>query len=562
MTDQELLALYKQAIEGEASLDEKDLARASRDASIFEMRPRIVVFPKHEKDVEAIVKTTSSLRAQGEAVSLTVRSAGTDMSGGALGASVIIDMERHFQGTLMINAHQDGGIARVLPGTYYRDFDKATRENGLIMPTYTASRDLCTVGGMVANNAGGEKSIHYGKTENFVDSLRVVLDDGTTHVFGKLSRPALEEKLKEAGREGNIYRSIYTLVTNHRGELAHAKPNVSKNSAGYYLWNVYDEASDTFDLTRIITGSQGTFGIITEITFRLVKVKPCSKLVVLFLNDLSYLGDLVNDIRAFDPESVESYDDNTLKIAAKFFRDFLKKRGPWGMVKFMVSFLPEFFMMLSGGVPKIILLVEIAGESEREIDTKALRMKKKLWDAYHSRRIHIHITHSDREEEKYWEVRHDSFALLRKHVHGVRTAPFIDDFIVRPEFLPQFIPELNAILGEYKLRYTIAGHPGDGNFHIIPLMDFKDPQTPEIIYRLSDRVYDLVMKYKGSITAEHNDGIIRTPYLEKMYGKAITELFAQTKRIWDPRSIFNPGKKVGGTKEDIKRYFIKDGETA
>jgi FAD/FMN-containing dehydrogenase len=228
----------------------------------------------------------------------------------------------------------------------------------------------------------------------------------------------------------------------------------------------------------------------------------------------------------------------------------------------MFSFLPEFFMMLSGGIPKIILLVECAGETEQEIDKRALEIRKSLKTKYHARKLHVHITHSDEEEQKYWEVRHDSFALLRKHVHGVRTAPFIDDFIVRPEFLPEFLPKLNTILGKYKIRYTIAGHPGDGNFHIIPLMDFKDPQTKEIIYDLSDRVYDLVSEYKGSITAEHNDGIIRTPYLGKMYSSSILSYFAQTKDIFDPHNIFNPRKKVGGTKEDIKRYFIKDGANA
>ncbi|MEX0910137.1 MAG: FAD-linked oxidase C-terminal domain-containing protein, partial [Candidatus Paceibacterota bacterium] len=147
------------------------------------------------------------------------------------------------------------------------------------------------------------------------------------------------------------------------------------------------------------------------------------------------------------------------------------------------------------------------------------------------------------------------FSLLREHIKGKRTAPFIDDIIVRPEFLAEFLPRLQAILDEYNLIYTVAGHAGDGNFHIIPLMDMTDNKNHEVILELSDRVYDLVLQFEGSITAEHNDGIIRTPYLEQMYGADIVALFKEVKHMFDPQNIFNPGKKVGGTKADIKRYL-------
>jgi FAD/FMN-containing dehydrogenase len=142
-------------------------------------------------------------------------------------------------------------------------------------------------------------------------------------------------------------------------------------------------------------------------------------------------------------------------------------------------------------------------------------------------------------------------------VQGKHTAPFIDDFVVRPEFLPEFLPKLDLILKKYDLTYTIAGHPGDGNFHIIPLMNLKDLKTREIILTLSEEVYDLVLAYHGSITAEHNDGIIRSPYLEKQYGSIVTDLFAQTKNIFDPEVLFNPHKKVGVTKDDIAKYLSK-----
>jgi FAD/FMN-containing dehydrogenase len=310
-----------------------------------------------------------------------------------------------------------------------------------------------------------------------------------------------------------------------------------------------------FDLNKLLVGSQGTLGIATEITFRLVPETKYSKLVVIFMNDLEPLGRLVDEILIHKPETLESYDDKTMKLAVKFFPDFLKNKGPIGMVKFMWNFLPEFFMMLRGGFPKLIVLAEFAGKDDKEVHDKCLA----LAGAIKNFKVKVHITESEAESDKYWDVRRQSFALLRKHMKGLRTAPFIDDVIVRPEFLPKFLPELNQILKKYDLTYTIAGHAGDGNFHIIPLMDFSREDTKDIILELSEKVYDLVYRYHGSITAEHNDGIIRTPYLPKMYDANMIKIFSEVKDTFDPKNIFNPGKKVpdgkgAGTKEYISTH--------
>ena len=137
--------------------------------------------------------------------------------------------------------------------------------------------------------------------------------------------------------------------------------------------------------------------------------------------------------------------------------------------------------------------------------------------------------------------------MLRYHLKDKRTAPFIDDMVVAVQKLPQFLPELRKILDEYDLLYTVAGHVGDGNFHIIPLMDMTKEINRAIIPALSEKVYKLVFKYGGSTTGEHNDGLVRTPYLREMYGEEIYKLFEEVKKIFDPLNIFNPGKKVGGS---------------
>jgi len=166
--------------------------------------------------------------------------------------------------------------------------------------------------------------------------------------------------------------------------------------------------------------------------------------------------------------------------------------------------------------------------------------------------------------QKYWDFRHDSFKLLTEHSKksrtagsGTRTAPFIDDIAVNPEHLPQYLPRLVNILNEYQSEflYTIAGHLGNGNFHIIPLVDMNKPENKAKIVEISDRVYELVLEYSGSITAEHNDGIVRTPYLPQMFGDDMMRVFKRIKDIFDPNNIFNPGKKIGMTKDDITKYL-------
>lgn len=555
---------------GEVEGDEATLEKYSRDASIFEVRPQLVLFPKDSMDVQNLVKWVNDNKNKyadpdknkdWANLAITARCAGTDMSGGAIGESLVIDFTRHMNKLIKF----EGDKITVQPGMFYRDFEKITLEKGLILPCYTASKSLNAMGGMYGNNSAGERTLKYGKTEDYVVEAKVVFADGSEYVVKSLAKAELEKKEAQGGFEGKIYKNISDLINKNNTEIQNAKPKVHKNSAGYYIWNVISSQKENssaspdlqlFDLNKLLVGSQGTLGIATEVTFRLVKNPKYSKLVAIFMNDLEPLGRLVDEILMTSPETLESYDDKTMKLAIRFFPDFLKNKGLWGMVKFMQSFLPEFFLMARGGLPKLIILAEFAGGDDAEVQQKCEMLVERIKNF----KLETHITKSEAEANKYWDIRRESFALLRKHVKGMHTAPFIDDIIVRPEFLPKFLPELSAILKQYDLIFTLAGHAGEGNFHIIPLMDFSRKDTSKIILELGEKVYDLVVRYRGSITAEHNDGIIRTPYLTKMYGQQITDIFKQIKVIFDPKDIFNPGKKVPvpggmGTKEYIASHI-------
>ena len=533
-----LLEEVKNLIEGEVSATEADLNLFSHDASIFEVKPELVVKPKNVNDIKKLVSFVSKKKESRPNLSLTARAAGSDMSGGPLNESIIVDFMAHLN-----KIHEIGdSYAIVEPGVFYRDFENEALKKGLLFPSYPASKSLCALGGIVANNAGGEKSLSYGKTEKYVRELEVVLSDGNEYVFRPLTVDELEQKKKQINFEGEIYRKTYELLEMNYDVIQKAKPDVSKNSAGYYLWNVWD--GKTFDLTKLFVGSQGTLGLVTKIKLGLVRAKKHSKLFVMFLRDLSPLGDLVNEVMKFKPESFEAYDDQTLKLAVRFFPDMVRKLKGNALSLFF-RFIPEALMILTGGMPKLVLIAEFTGDDEKEIDRKLEEVRSQVRSKFNVKTL---ITHTAAESEKYWTIRRESFSLLRKHVGDKHTAPFIDDVVVHVEQLPAFLPKLNELVGQYKgLTYTIAGHAGDANFHVIPLMDFRKEENRRAIPELSEKVYELIASMRGSITGEHNDGLIRTPYLKKMFSPEILELFEKTKKIFDPQNIFNPGKKVPST---------------
>jgi len=511
----------------------------SHDASLFELLPELVVSPKNASDVEKLVLTARELKDKMPNLSLTARSAGTCMSGGAINDSVIVDFKKYFTRIESVSEN----AAQVQPGVLYRDFEPQTLKHHALMPTYPASRDLASVGGMVNNNAGGEKSLEYGKTQNFVRELNVVFADGQERIIKSLTKPELDKKMNQKDFEGQLYRQLFILIDGNYDSIKAAKPHVSKNSAGYYLWDVWDRDKGIFDLTQLVCGAQGTLGLVTDIKFRLVPARPHSGLLVLFLKNINDLGELIPKVLEHKPATFESFDDQTLRLSIRFMPSFLKMLGLRKFIHLLITLIPDGLQLLRG-MPKLVLMIEFNGQTEDEVRQKIKNLHADL--KKYRARYEINGFEEDTTEgksEKFWIMRRYSFQLLRSKVKDKHTAPFIDDFIVNPPYLVEFLPKLRAIIKKYDLFATIAGHMGDGNFHVIPLMKIEDKTERAKLEPAMREVNDLVLYYHGSITAEHNDGMIRGPWLEAMYGKEIVGMFRQAKKICDPEDIFNPHKK-------------------
>ncbi|HXY18216.1 MAG TPA: FAD-binding oxidoreductase, partial [Candidatus Nitrosopolaris sp.] len=404
--------LKKAGFAGEIDNSEESRQFYSHDASMFEIIPELIVAPAGAKDVERLVKLVAERKRSQPGLSLTARSAGTDMSGAAINDSIIVDFTKHFTKIEAVSEH----AAQSQPGVFYRDFEVQTLKHKALLPPYPASRDLCTIGGMVNNNSGGEKSLEFGKTEDFVTRLDVVLADGKSYVLKALNKAELDAKRKQSGFEGEIYRKMFDLLDGNYDEIKLAKPHVTKNSTGYNLWDVWDRQSGIFDLTKLLVGAQGTLGLVTDSHFKLVPARPHSGLLVMFLRDIDALGDIIPKVLESKPATFESFDDATLKLAIRFMPSFLKMLGWKKFIHLLFSLIPEGFQLLRG-MPKLVLMVEFNGQTEDEVRQKIKALHRQL--NQHRARYEINGFEEDATEgksEKFWIMRRQSFNLLRSKV--------------------------------------------------------------------------------------------------------------------------------------------------
>jgi len=545
--------LQDSSFEGEVLDDLETRVFYSHDASLFEVLPELIVAPKDAKAVEALVKLVAENKKTIPGLSLTGRSAGTDMAGGAINDSIIVDFTKNINKIVSVTSER----AVVQPGMYYRDFEVETLKKGALMPSYPASRDMAAIGGIVNNNSGGEKSLEYGKTADWVAGLKVVFADGIEREVRPLDRKALDKKMAQKDFEGKVYREIYELIEAHYDAIKAAKPKVSKNSMGYGIWDVWDRETGVFDLTQLITGSEGTLGLTTEVEFKLTPKRAHSGLLVFFLSDINKLGDVINTVLEHKPATFEGFDDQTMILFFKLMPSLLRQMGAPAFLRLMINMIPQGFMVLRG-YPKFIMMVEFNGETTQEVKDKihALRLSLDL----KRRQYNITAYEEDGTEaksEKFWLMRRKSFQLLRSKVKDKHTAPFIDDFVVPPKYLPEFLPRLQKIIRKYKLFATIAGHMGDGNFHVIPLMEIEKKSERDKILPAMKEVNKLVLQYGGSLSGEHNDGMVRGPWLEEQFGTEILEVFRKAKAIMDPDGIFNPHKKANAD-WDFSYSHIRD----
>lgn len=504
------------------------------DASVLRIEPSIVVYPRNENDVRKTARFTWQLAERGRVIPITARGSGTDQSGAALGSGIMLVFPAHMNRILELD-NKSGGVI-VEPGINYGKLQQALHTHNRFLPPYPASIEYSTIGGAVANNASGERSFKYGATRGFVRELRVVLANGEVIETHRLSKRELNKKLGLASYEGEIYRNIDSLIEDNKELIAGMAPKVSKNSAGYAL-NEIKKKDGSFDLSALFVGSQGTLGIVTEVQFDTEPYNPHSTLVLALCDDLQVAEQAIVEINKMGelPSAIEAVDGKLLDIVQKSNSNLLKD-------------------VLTPPFPKLVLLIEFDNTSDR-VQKKLAKKVSKILQKY---QITSKIEEDSARQEELWKVRHSAASMAGLDESGAKALPFMEDGIVPIEKFQEFVQAVYTLFETNGLQAALWGHAGNANLHIQPFLNLAKVGDRQKVFRLMDDYYDLVLQMGGSISAEHGDGRTRAPYLEKMYGPEVYELFKKVKQIFDPYGTLNPGVKLGTTLDDVKQNLRSD----
>jgi FAD/FMN-containing dehydrogenase len=499
----------------------------STDGGVFKVTPSLVVYPKNTQDVRKVTRFTWQLAEKGHLLPITARGRGSDQGGAAIGSGIMLVFPAHMNRLLETDMKQR--LARVQPGMNFRAFQEAVESHGMFLPPYPSSIDFATIGGAVANNTAGEKTVKYGAMRQYVQSLEVVLANGEVMQTERLSKKELEKRKGLTTFEGDIYRQIdglimdnWELIQQHAGH-----PHVSKNSAGYMLSQVKLK-DGSFDLTPLIVGSQGTLGIVTEVILRLEPYNPRTTLFRVNLENLEDASAVVEQLMKLGPSALEVVDSHLL--------EFLNRISPTRLKG-----------VIAAPFPALVLLAEFDDPKDGVQLKKAKKAEKLL------RQLGLDFvgTQNYEEQQRLWTIRHSAAAVIW-HVEGsAKALPIIEDGVVPRERFPEFIKGIYALFDRHNLEIAVWGHAGDANLHLQPFLDLGKMTDRQKVFKIMEEYYDMVLQMGGSTCGEHNDGRLRAPFLPKVYGPEMYDVFRQVKKIFDPFGTLNPGVKIDVTLKDI-----------
>jgi FAD/FMN-containing dehydrogenase/Fe-S oxidoreductase len=501
------------------------LSRAlyATDASVYQIVPLLVAFPATAADAQAIVRICGRFR-----VPITTRGGGTSQAGQCIGPGVIVDCSKHFDRVLEINP--DERWVRVEPGCVLDDLNLALAPFRLLFAPDISTSNRATIGGMIANNSSGARSVLYGKTIDHVLELDVVLADGSLVHLAPLAEGELSARCARDDLEGACYRSVCRLAAEHAAEVERRFPKILRRVGGYNLDEfVPQQASGQgtedrrFNLARMIVGSEGTLGIVVEAKLKLVEQPAARATLVVQFNDLLEALAATPLILRHGPSAVEVVDQYVLDSTrinpeASRLRDFL------------------------AGDPVAILLVEFYGASASELAPHLGALENELKQrgfGYH----HVSIT-DPAAQARVWKLRTLALGLSMAEKGDAKAVSFVEDTAVAPENLRNYIEEFLALIARRQAKAGIYAHASVGCLHVRPVINLKTEEGVRKFERIAEEVADLVLKYGGALSGEHGDGLVRSPFQEKMYGPVIYQAFRDLKRAFDPHGLLNPGKIV------------------
>lgn len=514
----------KQLLKGELYNDLLQKGIYSTDASNYQIMPVSVAVPKDDQDVIQIVKW-----AQQNNVPLMARGGGTSLVGQTVVKGIVIDFTKYMDQLVELNVEERW--AWVQPGMVRDVLNQYLSKHKLHFAPDPATTSRATVGGMIANNSSGTRSIMYGKTLDHVLELKILMADGEILQCRNLTAAQLEIKLEEQSHEGEIYRKVFNLVQSNKDEIISRFPKVMRRVGGY---NLDEFLGSDWNLSKLFTGSECTLGIILAAKIKLEPVPAHQSLCIVHFHDFFDSISHVAEIVTFSPAAVELLDHMLIELS----RENIETKR---YCNFIV------------GDPGGALIVEFYGDAKIEAEQKAIALANYLKEKNIG---YSWPVISDKEEMKaVFTLRQKGLGLLMGVKGHRKPIAFIEDAAVPLEHLPNYIKEVFEVCHGYGVNVIAYAHASVGLLHVKPLLDLRDAGDIQKMKDISHDVLQLVKKYKGSWSGEHGDGLARSPYNEEFFGSKLYNAFKEVKKLFDPSGILNPGKIVDAPEVDLNLRY-------
>lgn len=515
------LEMIRSGLEGELRDDPVTRTLYATDASLYEVMPVAVAFPRTAADVQRIVRVAGI-----HGLAVTPRGAGTSLAGQAVGPGIVLDLGRYMNRILEIDTNAK--TVRVEPGVIRDDLNRALEPHGLFFAPETSTSNRCMIGGMVGNNSCGANSIRYNTTREHVRSLSVVFSDGELHEIGPLNAQDWSDRTDRLDALAGGMRALGRLVADHGEAIAEAypKPEVRRRNTGFPLDDLLNshlaEGEAPADLARFFCGTEGTLGVATEMVLNLEEIPAAKALIA------SHFASVPESMRAtvaavaHNPTAVELMDKRILDLSAL---NAEQDRNRW--------FLE--------GDPGALLIIEVHGTDQADADSLAQAL---VADLESQGLGYAHIAIPPARSKSVWELRKAGLGVLFGKPGDIKPITIVEDTAVAVEDLPVFIGEFIEIMARHEAECVYYGHASVGELHLRPELNPKDAADVEKAELIAGDVADLVRKYRGSISGEHGDGRLRSPFIARSMSDEVPGWLAEIKHGFDPRGTFNPGNIV------------------
>ncbi|MFT7511063.1 MAG: FAD/FMN-containing dehydrogenase/Fe-S oxidoreductase [Candidatus Omnitrophota bacterium] len=519
---------FSHAFTGEVQFDDWSRGIYATDASMYQIMPTGVVFPRNDADVKEALRIAASFN-----LPVIGRGGGTSLAGQAVTSGLVIDFSRHMNQILEINPAE--GWARVQPGVIRDVLNAELKPLGYHFAPDPATSSRCTIGGMVANNSSGTRSILYGKTVDHVIETRIVLADGCELLLEELSREAIQSRAEGLGREAHIYDHFSQVMAANHDEVLARFPKVMRRVGGYNL----DEFThqQPWNLAKLFCGSEGTLGLLLEAKIKLEPLPACTGLLV------AQFATVLDGIRAapavveHGPSAVEILDSRIINCS----RTAIGFRG-----------VDKFFV----GQPESVLVVEFYGASPADVEAKLRRCAADLEARGMGYAWPLFMEPVD--IEAVWNVRKNGLGLMLAVREDKTPQAFIEDACVPLEVLPEYIEKVYEICARHQVDMSLYAHASVGVIHCRPLLDMRDQHDVDRFKAISRECFDLVRSYHGSWSGEHGDGRVRSAYIPEFFGEQLYQAFRQVKHLFDPDFRLNPGDIIDAPPIDENLRFGPD----